>query len=118
VGGWRSDGCVPGVEWRTPGKVRGGLGIGHGVPERDSAVGWRSDKPDTVREGFGGRLRFPGQRCPFGPDKLADVFPCAGSLHLPASGPSGTRPSWTRPVSLRIGCLYGRSGGRKTCLMR
>jgi hypothetical protein len=37
--GWRSGGCVPGVGWRTPGEVRGGLGSGHGVPERGSAVG-------------------------------------------------------------------------------
>jgi hypothetical protein len=42
---------------------------------------------------------------------LADAFPGAGSLHLPVSG---TRSSWTRPVSLRIGCVCGRSGGRET----
>jgi hypothetical protein len=37
--GWRSGGSVPWVGWRTPGEVRGGLGSGHGVPERGSAVG-------------------------------------------------------------------------------
>jgi hypothetical protein len=57
--GWWSGGCVPGVEWRTPGKVRGGLGSGHGVPERGSAVVWRSDKPGAVREGIRGPVTVP-----------------------------------------------------------
>jgi hypothetical protein len=30
------------------------LGICHGVPERGSAVGWRSDKPGAVRGGIRG----------------------------------------------------------------
>jgi hypothetical protein len=57
--GWRSGGCVPGVEWRTPGKVRRGLGGGHGVPERGFAVGWRSDKPGTVRGAIRGPVTVP-----------------------------------------------------------
>jgi hypothetical protein len=37
----------------------GGFGGGHGVPERGSAVGWRSDKPGTVRGGIRGPATVP-----------------------------------------------------------
>jgi hypothetical protein len=54
----------------------------------------------------GGWSWLPGQRCPFGPDILADTFPRAGSVHPPASGPPGIRPSWARS-----GTRGGGSGG-------
>jgi hypothetical protein len=56
--GWRSGGCVPGVEWRTPGKVREVWGLSRRIeaglggrlavgqtwysPGRDSGAGYGS----------------------------------------------------------------------------
>jgi hypothetical protein len=77
-------------------------------------LSWTTEVPGTVRGRFGGLLRVPGLRCPLGPDILTNAFPGAGPLDLPVSGPSGTRSSWTRPVSLWTG---GRCG-RETRLVR
>jgi hypothetical protein len=88
----------------------GSGGGGHGVPERGSARRSVDGRTNLVQSGggFGGRLRVPGLRCPLGPDILTNAFSGAGPLDLPVSGPSGTRSSWTRPVSLWIGGWCGR----------
>jgi hypothetical protein len=112
-GGGRSGGCVPGVEWPTTGKVRGGLEIGHGVPERGSAVGWRSDKPGRVRWGSGVGYDSQARGVPSGRTYWRTRFPVRVRFTFRRRGRRGLVPPGHGPSPCGSAvCIGGAAGGK------